>query len=70
MLTEIRSRDLRFLKEEATAYLNDTLDITLRDSVIAQLEERLEGWIAGLRLAVLSLRSADEANAVLTTWQD
>jgi len=66
MLTEIRSRDLRFIKEEAITYLKDTLDITLRDSLITQLEERLEGWIAGLQLAVLSLRTADEANDVLT----
>jgi LuxR family transcriptional regulator, maltose regulon positive regulatory protein len=64
MLTEIRSRDLRFEKEEAITYLNDTLEITLRDSVIAQLEERLEGWIAGLRLATLSLRTEGDVNAM------
>ena len=65
MLTEIRSRDLRFVKEEATAYLSETLDITLSNSVLTQLEERLEGWIAGLRLVTLSLRTVGDANATL-----
>jgi LuxR family transcriptional regulator, maltose regulon positive regulatory protein len=67
MLTEIRSRDLRFAKEEATAYLRETLDLTLSDSVLIQLEERLEGWIAGLRLVTLSLRTAGDANATLVS---
>jgi LuxR family maltose regulon positive regulatory protein len=67
MLTEIRSRDLRFAKEEATAFLSETLEITLSDSAMTKLQERLEGWIAGLRLVALSLRTADDANIALTT---
>jgi LuxR family transcriptional regulator, maltose regulon positive regulatory protein len=67
MLTEIRSRDLRFSKEEADAFLTGALDFSLNDTVLMQLEERLEGWIAGLRLAALSLRVAGEANTALTT---
>jgi LuxR family maltose regulon positive regulatory protein len=67
LLTEIRSRDLRFSKEEATAYLTDALDISLSETVLKQLEERLEGWIAGLRLATLSLRTTGDANSALTT---
>ncbi len=65
-LTEIRSRDLRFVKDEATAYLSETLEITLSDSAMTKLQERLEGWIAGLRLAALSLRTADDANNAIT----
>jgi LuxR family maltose regulon positive regulatory protein len=67
LFTEIRSRDLRFTREEATEYLTDAVDISLSEALLMQLEERLKGWIAGLRLATLSLRSAGDANSVLTT---
>jgi LuxR family maltose regulon positive regulatory protein len=45
--------------------LSETLELTLSDSVLTQLEERLEGWIAGLRLVTLSLRTTGDANATL-----
>ena len=70
MLTEICSRDLRFVKEEATIYLSETLELTLSDFILTQLEERLEGWIAGLRLVTLTLRTAGDANATLVNLAD
>ncbi len=66
MLTEIRSRDLRFAKDEATSYLSNTLEITLNDSAMTRLQDRLEGWVAGLRLASLSFRTTGDATTALT----
>ena len=60
-VAEIRAGDLRFTDDEARAFLASAVDLELDGSMIQLLQERTEGWIAGLRLAALALRS--EANA-------
>ncbi len=61
-ITEIRSRDLRFTAEETAAYLNRALPAPLSQPAQATLEQRAEGWIAGLQLAVLALRAMSDAD--------
>lgn len=56
-ITEIRSADLRFSHEETTDYLSRALAAPLDAAQIAAVEQRSEGWIAGLKLTVLSLRT-------------
>ncbi len=53
-LDEIREPDLRFSVAEARE-LFATAGVRLTDSAVAVLHERTEGWVAGLRLAALSL---------------
>jgi LuxR family transcriptional regulator, maltose regulon positive regulatory protein len=53
-LTEIRAADLRFTLEQARALL-EAAGVELPESSLAALHERTEGWVAGLRLAALSL---------------
>ncbi len=53
-LTEIREPDLRFSLEE-TRQLLEATGIRLSDASVALLQERTEGWAAGLRLAAISL---------------
>jgi LuxR family maltose regulon positive regulatory protein len=53
-IAEIRAGDLRFTERE-TRELLATSDIRLSDSGAVALHQRTEGWVAGLRLAVLSL---------------
>ncbi len=66
MLSEIRTRDLRFTPEETAAYLSQS-QFTLRSQkALHLLEERFEGWPAGLHLAALSLRSAGSQESVLS----
>ena len=55
-LTEIRAVDLRFDTTEAEAFLNDMLGLDLDRDDVAALQDRTEGWVAGLQLAGLSLR--------------
>ena len=55
-LTELRATDLRFTSSEAEEFLNATMGLDLRTVDVTALEERTEGWIAGLQLAGLSLR--------------
>jgi LuxR family maltose regulon positive regulatory protein len=56
-VTEITVQDLRFTTDEATAFLNQTLGWTLDAEVVAALEARTEGWIAGLQLTALALQA-------------
>jgi LuxR family transcriptional regulator, maltose regulon positive regulatory protein len=53
-LTEIRAADLRFSLAEARELLA-TAGVELGESALGMLQERTEGWAAGLRLAALSL---------------
>ena len=55
-LTELRASDLRFTATEAADFLNRSMGLTLTGEDIQALEERTEGWIAGLQLAAISLR--------------
>ncbi|MEV0285403.1 LuxR C-terminal-related transcriptional regulator [Kribbella sp. NPDC050820] len=62
-LTEVRAADLRFATAEAQTFLNDAMGLQLGDDDVQALDERTEGWIAGLQLAALSLRgTADRAD--------
>jgi len=53
-LAEIRAADLRFTERE-TRELLDASGIELSEAGAALLRQRTEGWVAGLRLAVISL---------------
>lgn len=67
-LTELRASDLRFTSEEAAAFLNGSMGLTLTVSDVARLEARTEGWIAGLQLAALSLHGRDDVATFLETF--
>ena len=53
---EIRLQDLRFTGRETAAFLNRTMGLALTAEATKTLEDRTEGWIAGLQMAALSLR--------------
>lgn len=55
-LAEIRGSDLRFTRDESAQLLRAACGHDLPDSVVAALEDRTEGWAAGLHLAALSLQ--------------
>lgn len=55
-LTEIRAKDLRITGNEIEFLLNDVMALSLSKTDIDLLEEKTEGWIAGLQLAGLSMK--------------
>jgi len=57
-LTELRATDLRFTAEEAAGFLNQVMGLNLSEEEIAALDNRTEGWIAGLQLAALAIQGA------------
>jgi ATP/maltotriose-dependent transcriptional regulator MalT len=68
-LTEVRSVDLRFTLEEAQAVLETTVGGKLSPETIRLLEDKTEGWIVGLRLAALSMRTRLDDNAFVQRFK-
>jgi LuxR family transcriptional regulator, maltose regulon positive regulatory protein len=66
-LAEFRSADLRFTLAETAAFLREVTGLDLPAASVAVLQERTEGWAAGVQLAALSLRGhADPAGFIAT----
>ncbi|QBR91266.1 LuxR C-terminal-related transcriptional regulator [Nocardioides euryhalodurans] len=63
-LTEVRAADLRLTRSEAGDFLHHVMGLDLTTADVAALEERTEGWVAGLQLAGLSLKGTDERSEV------
>jgi LuxR family maltose regulon positive regulatory protein len=61
-LAEIRMDSLRFNRQEVHALLNQLLHLNISDTLIDLMIERTEGWIAGLHLLALSLKTIDVGN--------
>jgi LuxR family maltose regulon positive regulatory protein len=55
-LNELRSADLRFTPAETARFLEQMTGLSLAPAEIAALDQRTEGWIAGLQMAALSLQ--------------
>jgi LuxR family maltose regulon positive regulatory protein len=67
-LLELRADDLGFSSEEAEFLLNDRMELGLRRGEVDQLVERTEGWPAGIYLAALSLRTAPDRHAFVSSF--
>ena len=59
-LIDLVISDLRFTLEETIEFLKSQLGSKITDTDAKKLGERTEGWIAGLQMAVLSLRSSND----------
>ena len=55
-LAELEPGDLRFTLGEASTFLEQVMGLRLSAADTATLERRTEGWIAGLKLAALSMQ--------------
>jgi LuxR family transcriptional regulator, maltose regulon positive regulatory protein len=67
-LTELRDTDLRFTPSEVAAFLKGVMRLNLSTEDIDALEERTEGWIAGLQLAALSLQGQHDATSFIASF--
>jgi LuxR family maltose regulon positive regulatory protein len=68
-LLELRAPDLRFSRTETERLLNQVTRLNLPSKDVAGLQERTEGWVAGLQLAALAARESSE-QAALRPFQD
>ena len=67
-IAEIAAADLRFNTAEALAFLQTTMHLDLPPEFASELKQETEGWVAGLQLAALSMRTAPEPEAVLRSF--
>lgn len=67
-LTEIRASDLRFDRDESRAFLTQVMGLELAPEAVATLDERTEGWVAGLQLAALSMRNAADRESFVAAF--
>ncbi len=65
-VTELRGQELLFASAEVEAFVH-AMGLPLGSEAIRLLEERTEGWIAGVQLATLALRAHTDATRVLRT---
>jgi ATP/maltotriose-dependent transcriptional regulator MalT len=67
-LVEVRMDHLHFSTKEAGEFLNKSAGVQLAEGDIAALNERTEGWIAGLQMAAISLRGREDAAAFVAAF--
>jgi LuxR family maltose regulon positive regulatory protein len=68
IITEIGTRDLRFDDREALAFVREGLALDIAEPLVMVLNQRTEGWAAGLQLASLSLRDSDDVAAFVAAF--
>lgn len=66
-LTEIRARELRFTSHDTKLFLRQALEQPLSQTDVAILENKTEGWIAGLQLATLSIRDQPNPSRLIAS---
>jgi ATP/maltotriose-dependent transcriptional regulator MalT/class 3 adenylate cyclase len=67
-LAELRAIDLSFLTNEISDFFNKVMKLGLSIEEINILENRTEGWVAGLHLAALSLQGRDDKPEFIKTF--
>ncbi|HSF82907.1 MAG TPA: LuxR C-terminal-related transcriptional regulator [Anaerolineales bacterium] len=67
-LTELRGDDLRFTQDEAGEFINSRMGLELSAADLSALDARIEGWIAGLQLAALSMRGQSDRHAFIVAF--
>lgn len=67
-LHELRADDLRFTVDEAAVLLNQVMGLALSAQDIAILESRIEGWVAGLQLAALSMQGQEDVSGFVKAF--
>nr|BBH86456.1 HTH-type transcriptional regulator MalT [Thermosporothrix sp. COM3] len=60
-ISELHHTDLFFSQEETAHFLRQALSTSLSEEALRRLHETLQGWIAGLRLLMLSFPASSQA---------
>jgi LuxR family maltose regulon positive regulatory protein len=66
-LTEMTERDLQFSSAETAQYLNQVMQLNLTSEDVAALQERTEGWIAGIQMAAHSMQGRSDVSSFIRT---
>ena len=66
LMTEIRIADLQFTEKETAAFLKQATGKKLDSLVVSRLQDRIEGWPVGLRLAAIALQGRADPDSFLS----
>jgi LuxR family maltose regulon positive regulatory protein len=69
-MTEIRVQELRFSADEIAQFLQQVMGMKVNEKTAAVLEEKTEGWVVGLRLALLSMRELADLDHIVEDFSD
>ena len=67
-LNEITNRDLRFEFTEADIFLNKIMQLNISSEDVQTIQERTEGWVAGLHMAALFLGRQKKISDFLSSF--
>ncbi len=67
-LLELRERDLRCTSAEAVELFDALVPGAIEPALVERLEQRTEGWVAGLRMAAIAIRDAEDPVAVVESF--
>lgn len=68
-LCELRASELRFTHDETALFINNIMRLGLSANDVAALEDRTEGWIAGLQMAAISLQDTTDPHAFVAAFR-
>jgi len=67
-LTEVGVSDLQFSDTEAEALVRGSSELQLDAELVRRLNERAEGWVTGLQIALLTLRGSADPSQVIARF--
>ncbi len=67
-LAEVRQLDLALTTAETAEYLEQHMNLDVTREHVEVLERRTEGWVAGLQLAALSMRHAEDVPTFIQSF--
>ena len=68
-LSELRAEKLRFTNDEATLFACEVMQLNLSEKQVGTLQTKVEGWIAGLQMAALSLQQCSQISNWIESLQ-
>ncbi|MFN2234801.1 MAG: LuxR C-terminal-related transcriptional regulator [Anaerolineales bacterium] len=67
-LLEVRMSDLRFNQAECTQFISKVLDTNISKKDLVKLQNRTEGWVSGLQMAVMTLQGREDISEFIDSF--
>lgn len=64
-VNEIRVNDLRFTSNEINQFIHESTEVSLTENELYYLNEKLDGWIAGIQLLLLALHGSPKPTGII-----
>ncbi|NMM64567.1 hypothetical protein HBE96_18335 [Clostridium sp. P21] len=68
-MLQLSQEDLSFTKKETETFFKEVMSVDISDNAVNILEERTEGWAAGLQMAGLSLKNTKNEKNFLNSFK-